>query len=70
MADSHSKNLTNWEKFQLNIRQSELYAADSTYIDDLMKDLGSKKIVKVSQKDGGTQLKLVIDYVNGGQALF
>lgn len=67
---SHSKNLTNWEKFQLNIRQNELYTAESTYIDDLVKDLGTKRVVKVSQKDGGTQLKLVIDYVNGGQALF
>ena len=27
-------------------------------------------VVKVGQKDGGTQLKLVIDFENGGQALF
>lgn len=35
-----------------------------------MTDLARGKIVKVGQKDGGTQLKLVIDYENGGQALF
>lgn len=66
----HRKNLSNWERFQLNIHQNELYAGDSTYIDDLIKDLGTRRIVKVSQKDGGTQLKLVIEYENGGQALF
>ena len=64
------RNLTNWEKFQLNIRQNELYTTDSSYIDDLIKDMGTHKIVRVCQKDGGTQLKLVIDYANGGQALF
>jgi len=35
-----------------------------------MTDLEKQPIVKVGQKDGGTQLKLVIDYKNGGQALF
>lgn len=27
-------------------------------------------ISPAGQKDGGTQLKLIIDYENGGQALF
>lgn len=65
-----SKNLSNWEKFQLSIRQTELYRETSSYIEDLLKDMEKLAIIKVAQKDGGTQLKLVIDYENGGQALF
>ena len=66
----NSKNLSNWEKFQLSIRQTELYRETSSYIEDLLKDMEKLAIIKVAQKDGGTQLKLVIDYENGGQALF
>jgi hypothetical protein len=35
-----------------------------------MHDMATLPVVKVGQKDGGTQLKLVIDFENGGQALF
>lgn len=44
-----SKNLTNWEKFQLNIRQYELYHETDQYIDDLLKDLSTMNIVRVSK---------------------
>lgn len=64
------KNLSNWELFQLNVHQNELYRKDAAYTNALIRDLELLPIVKVTQKDGGTQLKLVIDYKNGGQALF
>lgn len=45
----YSKNLTNWEKFQLNIRQYELYHETDQYIDDLLKDLAKMPIVRVGK---------------------
>lgn len=63
-------NLTNWEQFQLSIRQYELYSDTDGTVDQLLRDMATMPIVHVGQKDGGTQLKLIIDYENGGQALF
>ncbi|GAB6029056.1 hypothetical protein CHUAL_004842 [Chamberlinius hualienensis] len=65
-----SDNITNWEKFQLNIRRNELYSLDDTTVDQLLMDMSTMKIVHVAQKESGTQLKLIIDFENGGQALF
>lgn len=63
-------NLTTLEKFQLSIRQYEMYPADSEYVDQLLKEMAMEPIVHVTQKSGGTQLKLVIDYEGSMQALF
>ena len=65
-----SRNLTTFERFHAAISQDELYAKDSTLVDDLVQDMARLEIVRVVQKEGGTQLKLIIDYDNGGQALF
>lgn len=67
---SPEKNLSHWERFHLFIHQHELYAESDNIVDGLISDLATMSVVKVGQKDGGTQLKLVIDYMNGGQALF
>lgn len=64
------RNLTTFERFQAAISQDELYPADSAIIDELIRDMARLEIVRVVQKEGGTQLKLIIDYENGGQALF
>lgn len=61
---------TNWERFHKGIRQHALYDPDSTAIQALMDDLTNRKIVDVEQKDGGTQIKLIIGFDNAGQALF
>ncbi|XP_023225249.1 extracellular serine/threonine protein CG31145-like isoform X2 [Centruroides sculpturatus] len=63
------QNLTNWERFHLDITQNELYR-DDALIDKLIRDMIDMQIVHVEQKEGGTQLKLIIDYENGGKALF
>lgn len=65
-----SENASNWEKFQINIARRELYPPDDPIIEGLLKDLAAFKIVHVVQKEGGTQLKLVIDFEDYGQALF
>lgn len=66
----YTPNLTHWELFHLRISQNELYREDDPVVDSLMRDMISMPIVHIAQKEGGTQLKLVIDYENAGQALF
>ncbi|XP_020284605.1 extracellular serine/threonine protein CG31145 [Pseudomyrmex gracilis] len=64
------KNSTTLEKFHLQISRLELYPADSKYVDQLLHEMATKPILHVVQKEGGTQLKLVIDYGDNMQALF
>ncbi|KAK2576333.1 hypothetical protein KPH14_005694 [Odynerus spinipes] len=64
------KNATTLEKFHLQISRSELYPKDSPYVDELLLQMATQPITHVVQKEGGTQLKLVIDYPNNSQALF
>ncbi|KAK5641275.1 hypothetical protein RI129_009822 [Pyrocoelia pectoralis] len=64
------KNATNLERFQLQISQHELYGKDDIYVNKLLQEMGTQPIIHVVQKTGGTQLKLIIDYPRGLQALF
>nr|XP_012224282.1 PREDICTED: uncharacterized protein LOC105673323 [Linepithema humile]XP_012224283.1 PREDICTED: uncharacterized protein LOC105673323 [Linepithema humile] len=64
------KNSTTLEKFHLQISRLELYPKDSKYVDQLLHEMATRPILHVVQKDGGTQLKLVIDYGDNMQALF
>ncbi|KAH9640746.1 hypothetical protein HF086_007317, partial [Spodoptera exigua] len=65
-----SINASNLERFQLKIAQHELYEDGEPLVDELLKDMATNSILHVEQKEGGTQLKLIIDYPNGVQALF
>ena len=60
----------NWQAFQRHIHQTALYDPHDVNIDGLLKDLTFEPIVATELKDGGTQIKLVITFQNGGQALF
>ncbi|KAF5302508.1 hypothetical protein FQR65_LT00880 [Abscondita terminalis] len=64
------KNATNLDKFQLQISQHELYGKDDIYVNKLLGEMATEPIIHVVQKTGGTQLKLIIDYPRGLQALF
>ncbi|XP_059471981.1 extracellular serine/threonine protein CG31145 [Neocloeon triangulifer] len=64
------KNMTILERFQYGISQLELYPKGDPLVDKLLHNMATRKIVHVAQKDGGTQIKLVIDYDDGSQALF
>lgn len=66
---SLKKNSSTLEKFHLQISRTELYPVDSKYVDQLLHEIATKPIVHVVQKEGGTQLKLQINYSNM-QALF
>ncbi|XP_053607676.1 extracellular serine/threonine protein CG31145 isoform X2 [Plodia interpunctella] len=65
-----SLNASNLEKFQLKIAQHELYEENEPLVDAVLKDMATSPIIHAEQKEGGTQLKLIIDYPNGVQALF
>ncbi|CAH0723275.1 unnamed protein product, partial [Brenthis ino] len=65
-----SVNASNLEMFQLKIAQHELYEDGEPLVGAILKDMSTAPILHVEQKEGGTQLKLIIDYPNGVQALF
>ncbi|XP_076366210.1 extracellular serine/threonine protein CG31145-like [Tachypleus tridentatus] len=63
-------NATSWEMFHLSISQNELYKEEDNVVDELLHEMATLPIVHVRQKEGGTQLKLVIEYDNGEEAIF
>lgn len=65
-----SPNSTTLEKFQFQISQHEMYAENSELVEQLLQEMSTQPILHVSQKTGGTQLKLIIDYPQNVQALF
>jgi len=60
---------TVWEEFQFGISKREMYSRDSSAIQPVMDSMRTLPIVGVEQKEGGTQLKLIITFDDGGQAL-
>lgn len=63
-------NMTLLERFHQHIAKRQMYSDHDSIVEQLLHDLASRPIVRVTQKDGGTQIKLVIDYDNKQQALF
>ncbi|CAL1272088.1 unnamed protein product [Larinioides sclopetarius] len=64
------KNLTRMELFHLRISDLDLYAEDDKNVDELLKDMAEMPIVHIEEKVGGTQLKLLITFQDGNQAMF
>ncbi|XP_076451530.1 extracellular serine/threonine protein CG31145-like [Babylonia areolata] len=69
-AYENYKATTNWERFHQGIRQHYLYDPDDPSVDKLLHDLARRDIIDVEQKEGGTQLKLIMTFNDEGQALF
>lgn len=69
--DSYVNNLGkySWEHFHHGIRQYHLYDPAEGYVERLLKDMATKEIVDVEQKEGGTQIKLMITLEDDGQSL-
>jgi hypothetical protein len=63
-------NMSHLELFHIRISQYELYKQEDGLVDELLRDMATERIVHISQKDGGTQIKLIIDYPHSMQALF
>ncbi|EDX14076.1 GD18367 [Drosophila simulans] len=62
-------NASNLERFQLRITKKELYGEQDTLVDAVLRDMIKLPIQHVVQKEGGTQLKLIIEYPNDIKAL-
>lgn len=58
-----------WLQFQRNIHQTALYDPMETDIKNLLHDITRQRIVRTKLKSGGTQIKLLISFQNGGSAL-
>ncbi|CAD7084351.1 unnamed protein product [Hermetia illucens] len=65
-----SKNASYLERFQLGISKHELYRESDPIVDGVVNDMLHLPIQHVFQKDGGTQIKLVIEFPNDVKALF
>lgn len=65
-----SRNATNLERFQLSISRIEMYPESNRIVDNLLQDMIELPILHAVQKEGGTQLKLIIEYPNDIHALF
>ena len=74
-----------WDKFQYGISREEMYPEESFEVTAVLESIrqlpivGRQSVVSskatstylgITQKEGGTQLKLIIDFEDGGQALF
>jgi hypothetical protein len=64
------ENATSFQKFQLQINEQSLYTEGSAVIDELLHDMANIQFQSLYMKEGGTQLKLMIDFPGGGQAMF
>ncbi|GFQ94493.1 hypothetical protein TNCT_150541 [Trichonephila clavata] len=63
-------NLTVMDQFHLGISDLDLYAENDVTVDNLMDQMVKMPIVHVEEKEGGTQLKLLITFQDGSQAMF
>lgn len=70
LASVDEEDLTTvWERFQYSISREEMYADPDTHVTDVLERMQQLPIVGVTQKEGGTQLKLIVEFEDGGQAL-
>lgn len=66
-----SKKPSNLEKFHYNISRNEMYSEQNAdTIAALLHDMATMKLRRVIQKDGGTQLKLTLQFDKDIKALF
>jgi len=68
------KNASLWEKFQLRISEKALYDDEDDdsqeVIEGILDSMSTSPFAEISQKEGGTQFKLIVQLADGGQALF
>ncbi|XP_077979922.1 extracellular serine/threonine protein kinase FAM20C-like isoform X3 [Glandiceps talaboti] len=65
-----SRKVPAWERFQNGINRYALYNHNDPVIPELLNNIANLEIAEVDEKSGGTQVKLIIDFIDGGQALF
>ena len=65
-----AKNSTVYDRFQLGISDQDLYPENDRNIDKMLQKIATQKFSSITQKDGGTQFKLIVTLADGGEALF
>ena len=67
-------NASLWERFQLGITDKALYDDENLQsketVAGILKSLASSPFAAISQKEGGTQFKLIVQLEDGGEALY
>ncbi|XP_054715736.1 extracellular serine/threonine protein CG31145-like isoform X2 [Uloborus diversus] len=66
---AYRDNMTNWEKFHIGISRHWLYPEDAKIVEAMLQDIATQRITSLEQLPGGTQIKFVVTFENGGQAL-
>lgn len=66
----NTQNYSHLDMFHISISDLDLYAEDDPNINTLLNSIATQPIVHVEEKQGGTQLKLIITFQDGSQALF
>lgn len=69
LEDGLRLNTTALTIFHSRISKREMYPKNDTYVPLILKNMSNLRILNVAQKEGGTQLKLVIEFSNGDKAL-
>lgn len=65
------QNATSLDKFHRQISRRSMYSeASAKIMSDVLNDMATQPITNVVQREGGTQLKLIITFENGMKALF
>ena len=70
---SITEDMPAWEKFQLSISNQELYGTDEesqSMINELLASLAVSPFTTISQFEGGTQFKLLVNLQDGAEAMF
>jgi len=66
-------NSTVWDKFQLSVSDREIYGNSEDaqmIVKSVLKSMATATFEAITQKEGGTQFKLIVDLADGGEALF
>lgn len=65
----YSEESSSWDRFHAAISREELYQEDGSIVESLLDDMAHLEFLNISQKEGGTQLKLVIEFPQEGAAM-
>lgn len=71
-SDERNVSQTPWTSFKRHISNIELYSEkiQGWQIDELLDRMATLPIIKVREKSGGTQLKLVLTLSDGTKTIF
>ncbi|KAJ8030974.1 Glycosaminoglycan xylosylkinase [Holothuria leucospilota] len=63
------RKVPSWDHFRHGITLDEMYPRSARYIPELLHDLSTERIVNVSIFKGGTQIKFLLKFADGNQAI-